>query len=92
MTSQRKPPRDEAQRPLKIYCHKSNQRHRLLRSRRDLPYGGRATKKCDDFPSPHGLAHAKDYIGYGNEYDIFGSRIVPFVTPKRRASMSAMVY
>jgi hypothetical protein len=53
---------------------------------------GRATKKCDDFPSPHGLAHAKDYIGYGNEYDIFGSRIVPFVTPKRRASMSAMGY
>jgi hypothetical protein len=32
----------------------------------------------------HGLAHAKDYIGYQKEYHIFGSRIVPFVTPKRR--------
>jgi hypothetical protein len=26
-------------------------------------YGG-STDKCDEFPSPHGFAHAKDYIGY----------------------------
>jgi hypothetical protein len=49
-----------------------------------------AADKNDEFPSPHGLAHAKDYIGYTKKYHIFGSRIVPFVTPKRCASMSAM--
>jgi hypothetical protein len=41
-----------------------------------------STLQGDEFS--HGLAHAKDYIGYRKEYHIFGSRIVPFVTPKRR--------
>ena len=35
-----------------------------LRLRRERPYSGSATKKCDEFPSPHGFAPAKDYIGY----------------------------
>jgi hypothetical protein len=66
----------------------------FLQHRRNTAAGtenrGRAPKKRDEFPSPHGFAPAKDYIGSRNEYHIFGSRIVPFVTPKRRASMFAM--
>jgi hypothetical protein len=26
--------------------------------------GGGTTKKCDEFPSPHGFARAEDYIGH----------------------------
>jgi hypothetical protein len=35
-----------------------------LRARRERPPCGGTTGKCDEFPSPHGLAPAEDYIGY----------------------------
>jgi hypothetical protein len=38
----------------------------LLRPRRERPRYGGSTDKCDEFPSPHGFAHAKDYIGCEN--------------------------
>ena len=54
----------------------------------------RAADKCDEFPSPHGFAHAKDHLGYERNITFwmknFGWRIVPFVTPKRAAPMSAL--
>jgi len=33
----------------------------VARERRD---NGSTTKKCDEFPSPHGFARAKDFVGY----------------------------
>jgi len=33
-------------------------------ARRERPRHGGATNKCNEFPSPHGFARAKDYIGY----------------------------
>jgi hypothetical protein len=44
------------------YCD-TPQTRRLLRARHKRPRCGSATQECDEFPSPHGLAHAKDYIG-----------------------------
>src|SRR5262249_8205712 len=50
------------------------------------PMTARAADKCDEFPSPHGFAHAKDHLGYERNITFwmknFGWRIVPFVTPK----------
>jgi hypothetical protein len=40
------------------------------------PRDGTTADKCDEFPSPHGLARAKDYIGI-KRISHFGSRIVP---------------
>ena len=54
----------------------------------------RAADKCDEFPSPHGFAPAKDHLGYERNITFwmknFGWRIVPFVTPKPAAPMSAL--
>ena len=38
--------------------------HRLLRPSRDGPSRRSTTKKCDEFPSPHGFTRAEDYVGY----------------------------
>jgi hypothetical protein len=37
---------------------------RLLRTRDDWSCARRATQECNEFPSPHGFARARDYIGY----------------------------
>jgi hypothetical protein len=44
----------------------SDQSHytRLLRACRQRPRHSGAADKCNKFPSPHGFARAKDYIGY----------------------------
>jgi hypothetical protein len=40
---------------------KTNHRHRrLLCARSEWPCCNSTTKKCDEFPSPHGFARAKD--------------------------------
>src|SRR5262249_14454353 len=58
------------------------------------PMTARAADKCDEFPSPHGFAPAKDHLGYERNITFwmknFGWRIVPFVTPKPAAPMSAL--
>jgi hypothetical protein len=41
-------------------------------------------------PSPRGFARADDHIGYEKKISHFGSGIVPFVTPKEAAAMSAL--
>jgi hypothetical protein len=43
----------------------------LLRARNQRPRQSRANENCDEFPSPHGFAHAEDYIGYEKEYHIW---------------------
>ena len=50
--------------------------------RRKRPPCGGAANQRDEFPSPHGFACAEDFVGY-KKISHFGSRIVPFVTPKR---------
>jgi hypothetical protein len=42
------------------------------------------------FPSPHGFTRAEDHIGYEKKISHFESGIVPFVTPKQAAPMSAL--
>jgi hypothetical protein len=39
-------------------------RRTLLCVRGQRPRRSGAADKCYEFPSPHGFAHAKDYIGY----------------------------
>ena len=69
------------------HIEKADQRDcSLLRARRERPYGGRGTKKCDKFPSPHGFARAEDYIGYRQQYHILGREML---RTRRRSKLSA---
>ena len=61
-----------------------------LRLRRERPCSGSATKKCDEFPSPHGFAPAKDYIGYEKNITFLDRELIVRYTPKRAAAMSAL--
>jgi hypothetical protein len=45
-------------------AEKPADRHRRRSSRRQRPCNRDAAAKSDYFPSPHGFARAKDYIGY----------------------------
>jgi hypothetical protein len=42
-----------------------------LSARRVRPRHRSAADKCDEFPSPHGFARAKDYIGYEKKISHF---------------------
>src|SRR5262249_55535488 len=55
---------------------------RLLCARGQWPCNCSATEKPDEFPSPHGFAR-RGLNRVSEDYHIFGSRIVPFVAPKR---------
>jgi hypothetical protein len=70
---------------------KPDHRHRrLLRPRREGPSRRNTTKKCDEFPSPHGFTRAEDDVGYEKSITSSGSRIVPFVTAQAGQRMSAL--
>jgi hypothetical protein len=43
----------------------------LLCARSERPRRGGTADKCDEFPSPHGFAPAKDYIGYEESITFF---------------------
>ena len=44
---------------------------RWLGPERQRPRRGGAADKCDEFPSPHGITRAKDYIGYEKNITFF---------------------
>jgi hypothetical protein len=61
----------------------------LLRARSQGPRRGDAADKYDEFPSPHGLARAKDYIGYEKNITFLDRELCPSLHP-RAAAMSAL--
>jgi hypothetical protein len=70
-------------------AEKPADRHRRRSSRRQRPCNRDAAAKSDYFPSPHGFARAKDYIGYKQNI-IFLDREAAGRYTKGAAAMSAL--
>ncbi|MGB8632736.1 MAG: hypothetical protein WCD69_25720, partial [Xanthobacteraceae bacterium] len=67
-----------------------NKRHIwLLRMRDPRPRHCRANKNCDEFPSPHGFARAKDHIGYEKNITFLIAKLCCALRPTV-AAMSAL--
>jgi hypothetical protein len=63
--------------------------HRQSRPLATRTAAGSTTKKCDEFPSPHDIAHAEDYIGH-EENITFLDREYRSALPKQAGAMSAL--
>src|SRR5262249_48103909 len=63
---------------------------RLLCARGQWPCNCSATEKPDEFPSPHGFAHAEDYIGYKKTITSLDRELCRSSHPSRTATVSAL--